>query len=54
MKTIIELNEKDIKDIISKVYNTSLDNIEISYPTELRGYGLNEMEVTTIEVKVVI
>lgn len=37
MKTIIELNQKDIEKIIAEHFNVSIDNVDIKIDTILEG-----------------
>lgn len=52
MKKIIELNKKDIEQIIAKHFEVSVDNVNVSVKQESEGYGMGEHTVCVAEAKV--
>lgn len=52
MKTIIELNKKDIEQIIAKHFEVSADDVDVSVIQESEGYGMGEHTVYVAEAKV--
>ena len=42
MKTTIELNEKDIAEILAKYFYTSPDNVRVEVRRDIEGYGIME------------
>lgn len=52
MTTTIELNEKDIAEILAKYFYTSPDNVKIEVRKELKGYGMMEHYVCSVYAKI--
>ena len=42
MRTIVELNEKDIVQTIANAFDVDIDKVSLKYSEVSRGYGQNE------------
>lgn len=54
MKTIYELNEKDIMKIVADKFDVYTDCVYISYNDVTTGYGVAETTKPVIKIKVTI
>lgn len=52
MTTTIELDRKDIAEILAKYFSTSSDNVKIEVRKELKGYGMMEHYVCSVYAKI--
>lgn len=52
MKTIYELNEKDIVSIVSKKFEIGTECIHVSYDNTTIGYGIAETTKPTIKIQI--
>ena len=48
MKTTVELNEKDIAEILAKYFYTSVDNVRVEVRQDIEGYGMMEHVVHNV------
>lgn len=48
MKTTIELNGKDIAEILAKYFYTSPDNVRVEVREDFEGYGMMEHVVHNV------
>lgn len=52
MKTIYELNEKDIVSIVSEKFEIGTECVHISYDNVTTGYGIAEITKPTIKIQI--
>lgn len=52
MRTVYELNEKDIASIIAERFDIGTECVYISYENTTTGYGLAETMKPTIKVQI--
>lgn len=52
MKTIYELNEKDIVSIVSEKFEIGTECVHISYDNVATGYGFAETTKPTIKIQI--
>lgn len=52
MKTSYQLDENDIKEIIAKYFNISIDDVNLTHYMTTVGYGMDEHDVPVTHVEV--
>lgn len=52
MKTIYELNEKDIVTLVAERFDIGTEHVTVSYENETTGYGINEQNKPSIKVEI--
>ena len=52
MKTIYELNEKDIVSVVSERFDIEPECVHISYDNVTTGYGVAETTKPTIKIQI--
>lgn len=54
MKTIYELNEKDIATLVAERFDIGTECVHVSYENATTGYGVAETTKPTIKVQITI
>lgn len=52
MKTIYELNEKDITTLVAERFDIGTECVHVSYDNATIGYGVAETAKPTIKIKI--
>lgn len=52
MKTIYELNEKDIVSVVAERFDIGTECVRISYDNVTTGYGIVEITKPTIKIQI--
>ena len=54
MRTIYELNEKDIKTLVAERFDIGAECVQVSYDNTTTNYGILETTKQTIKIKITI
>ena len=52
MKTIYELNEKDIVSVVAERFDIGTECVQVSYDNTTTGYGILETTKPTIKIQI--
>ncbi len=53
MKTVVELDAKDIQEIVAKHFNVAIEAVKVSNKTVCRGFGMSEHIEAVPVVKII-
>ena len=53
MKTVIELTEKDIIQVIANAFDVDIDRVALKYSEIWKGYGQNERKECEISARII-
>ena len=54
MKTIYELNEKDIVSVVAERFEIGIECVHISYDNVATGYGVAETSKPAIKIQIIM